>query len=179
MLFDECYVTNRRTADWIGVWDLDEFLAPLPDLPWTARWLKDWLAKLGPEIGSIAMPMTWVDQARFGKIPNAKLAQIDKSLSTAELADISRLKQNADGIMEWHNVTFYKSLHKTTGQFAADVHHGWPAPPIKLDPLGVVIYHARGSQEVFPREGYMSYPLTSNVVDFWKRLVHRLMDVSA
>lgn len=177
MLFDECYVTHRRTADWIGVWDMDEFLAPLPKLPWTADWLKDWLAKLDKEVVSIAMPMTWVDRNRFGMIPHSRLTEIDPTLEDEELDGISRLMQNANGAKEWHDVEFYKSLHKTAKQFAADIHLGWPGPPTKTDPLGVVIYHAR-DDPLFYREDYIHYPLSANIVEFWKRLVHRLREVS-
>ena len=201
MAFNECYATYRQAHEFIGVWDLDEYLAPAYNHSWTkdyvVNYLEDWRRRY-PNSPSLQLPMTWPDKSRFGQIPSERLLEVatqkasgldpeglfepNVRLSEQDLVDIGALHQSAAKVQYWHRdelLYYVKSLHNTQNLHGANVHHGWPGPgEVQKDingggPPDLGIYHAR-SKQFEPESWYSAPPLTPSVLLHWQTLVHRI-----
>ena len=177
MTFNECYIRHKQASDFIGVWDLDEYVAPTPDKPWTAEWVEDYLATNwsthDPNAAYLQMPMTWLDKHRLGPISDEKLLAVDSSLSKENLHDVSDLHLATDGYYERHGEVYVKSIQRTSKARGANIHHGWGGPPTWQEPVKLVIYHAR-RQQYWPANLYEPWPINESVVAHWKALVERI-----
>lgn len=176
--FNLCWVRYKQASEFIGVWDLDEYVAPTPDKPWTGEWVSDYLATNwslhDPKAGSLQLPMTWLDKARFGPIEDERLLDVDPTLSAADLNDISNMHLSTDGYQARHDEVYVKSIHRTSKVRGANIHHGWGSgEPTWQKPAKLIVYHARDEQ-FFPNSWYEPWPINESVVSHWKQLARRI-----
>jgi hypothetical protein len=206
LAFDECYTTYRQAHDFIGVWDLDEYLAPAYNHSWTKDYVKDYLnawKQRSPKSPSVQLPMTWPDKTRYGalspqqirdaasQLPSGEdaegLYRSHPKLSDQDVLEISDLHQSAAKVQYWHTGElshYVKSIHNTQNVHGANVHHGWPGPgEVQSESNGgkgpdLVIYHARGKQ-IEPADWYHTPPITPSVVQHWQKLVYRMRQIGS
>lgn len=173
LYFNECFGHFRQTAEWIGVWDADEYVSPIPERPWTREWVHSWVSSLGNDVRSVQLPYTWVDSVRNGPVSNDTLLSINDSLDPEALARIGRLAQNGDGVRVKHQDAYVKTFHRTRDVRGANVHHGVPGPGILQDPVEMAVYHVRKGQTA-EKKMYAPYPISKHVLRHWDGLSKRL-----
>lgn len=175
LYFNECYGTFRQTAEWIGVWDTDELISPIPDRPWTRDWVHSWLDRIDPSVKSVNLPYTWVDRVRQGPILNETLLEADPTLSPSELYAIGRLRQAGKAVRVQHEADYVKSLHRTSAVRGANVHHGVPGDGSVQAPVEMVVYHAR-NQLGESIDKFETFNVTASIVQHWKWLVATMQE---
>lgn len=205
LYFNECFGHFRQTAEWIGVWDADEYISPIPEKcvvwsagrssnlslpltlvhilgisycrPWTREWVHSWVSSLGNDVRSVQLPYTWVDSMRNGPVSNDTVLALDSSLTPEALVRIGHLAQNGDGVRVKHQDPYVKTFHRTRDVRGANVHHGVPGPGILQDPVEMAVYHVRKGQTA-EKKRYTPYPISKHVLRHWDRLSERLQVIA-
>jgi len=174
---NDCYSAYSTSAEFMGVWDVDEMFAPALHLPWTREYVEQYLDELDPEVTAVNLPWFWVDKGRFESVPEARLLEQQPDLSRQDLQDIASLSQNGNGIYAEPDGGVYfttKSLYRTNLTIAAQVHHGTPCCGMSQSgDVRFAVYHARKHAKLW--EGYFKpYEVSPSIVNFWKDLGARL-----
>ena len=177
--FNDCYATYKQSAEYMGVWDIDEYLAPSPTNPWTKNFVESYLdsnwTSWGDEYRYLALPMAWIDKGRFGEIQEELLVSQDATLRPVDVEDIQRLEQTAGGIRFRFFQDYNKAIHRTSRVRGAGIHGGWPGLGAKQYPdnMGLAIYHARREHGT-PRQEFVDFPTTPSMVGHWRNLVRNI-----
>ena len=165
LYYSMCYSTYRQTTEWLGVWDVDEFISPIPEKPWTAEWLDGWLDEFDDSVASILMPYTWMDKPSYGSVDSQKLLALEPDLKDADMRALSGLRQNSGMIRPWHHIEYYKSLHRTGSVATVTTHMGSVQDDFRRKSTELVVYHS--DRMALGRDEVIDNPVTAAVLHHW------------